>query len=75
VSGFTGSISLTCNGGPPGSTCTIAPGSVALSGPAAANGTVDLSTPQSDSHGTFPVVFTGASGTVMRSAAASLTIK
>jgi len=75
VSGFTGSISLTCNGGPSGSTCTIAPGSVALSGPAAANGTVDLSTPQSDSHGTFPVVFTGASGTVMRSAAASLTIK
>ncbi len=59
---------------------TVAPvsgftGSIALSGPAAANGTVDLSTPQSDSHGTFPVVFTGASGTVMRSAAASLTIK
>jgi hypothetical protein len=73
VSGFTGSVSLTCNGGPPGSTCTIT-GSVVLNGPAA-NGTVDLSTPKSASHGTFAVVFTGASGTVMRSGATSLTVK
>jgi NHL repeat len=75
VSGFTGSIALTCNGGPPGSTCTITPGSVLLSGPAGASGTVNLSTPKSASHGTFAVVFTGASGTLMRSASTSLTVK
>lgn len=75
VSGFTSAVSLTCNGGPPGSTCAVTPGSVVLSGSAGATGTVNLSTPKSASHGTFSVVFTGASGTLMRSASTSLTIK
>ncbi len=75
VNGFAGSVLLSCGGGAPGSSCTVTPNSVTLSGSATANSTVSLSTPKSASHGTFAIVFIGTSGTAKRSATVSVTVK
>src|SRR5437660_10275347 len=59
TTGFTGTIGLTCSGGPPNSTCTGVPSSVTLtSGSETAKVTVDLAVPRGASKGTFTLTFT-----------------
>jgi Abnormal spindle-like microcephaly-assoc'd, ASPM-SPD-2-Hydin len=61
VNGFADTVSLTCGGGPPNSTCTIIPNSVTLNGSVVVSSNVSLATPKSASHGTFAVQFTATS--------------
>ena len=76
TTGITGTIGLTCSGGPPGSTCTVIPSSVTLtSGSEMAKVTVDLGVPKGASKGTSTLTFTGTSGTLSHSATATLIVK
>jgi len=76
TTGFTGTIGLTCSGGPPGSTCTVIPSSVTLtSGSEMAKVTVDLAVPKGASLGTFTLTFKGTSGTLTHSTTATLKVK
>jgi len=76
TTGFTGTIGLTCSGGPPNSTCTIVPSSVTLtSGSETAKTTIDLAVPKGASNGTSTLTFTGTSGTLTHSTTASLKVK
>jgi hypothetical protein len=73
LGGLTGNVSLTCSGGPPNSTCTVSPSSVALSGTSAAK--VVLTTPKNVDHGTFTLTFTGNLATLTHSASVNLTVQ
>jgi hypothetical protein len=71
--GLTGSVSLSCSGGPPNSSCDISPSSVMLDGTAQA--TITLQSPMSNNHGTFTLTFTGSLGILTHSTSVSLTVK
>jgi hypothetical protein len=74
LGGLTGSIAMSCAGGPPNTSCAVSPSSVNLSGSTAtAKATVTL--PAGAAPGTYTVTFTGTYGGVTRSATASLTVK
>ena len=74
ASGSTGSLVLTCSGGPPNTTCAISPSSISLSSATAtAKATVTL--PNGAAAGTYPLTFTGGVGSATRSTTASLTVK
>ncbi len=75
VSGFTGSVSLACSGGPPNSTCTLSPSSVMLAGTSTAKGTVTLLPPMNVNHGTFTLTFTASSDGRNHNTSVSLTVK
>jgi hypothetical protein len=75
VSGFTGSVSLACSGGPPNSTCTLSPNSVMLAGTSTAKGTVTLLPPMNVNHGTFTLTFTASSDGRNHNTSVSLTVK
>lgn len=55
VQNFVGTVTLSCSGGPPGSTCTVSPGSVSVESPATA--TVTVSTPAPGSGTTTSLSF------------------
>jgi hypothetical protein len=76
IGGLTGSVNLTCSGGPPNSLCSISPSTDNLQG-AAVTSTVTLTPSKNVNHGTFPVTFTGSygSGALVRSVSVSLTVK
>jgi hypothetical protein len=61
VSGFTGSVSLACNGAPASSTCTITPSTLTLGASASARVVVRL--PHRIHSHTYTVTFTGVTGT------------
>ena len=73
VSGSTGSLALTCSGGPPNTTCAISPSSISLSSATStAKATVTL--PNGAAAGTYTMTFTGSVGSVTRSTTATLTV-
>jgi alpha-tubulin suppressor-like RCC1 family protein len=74
LNGFTGTVALTCSGGPPSAVCTIVPAALTLGGTATAKVTIkirNLGVPK----GTFTFTVTGTSGTVVRSATMQLMVK
>ena len=74
-SGFQGVISLTCSGGPPGSTCTVVPNSVTLTSISeTASVTLDLVVPRGASKGTWTITVTGMGGSLTRTATATLKV-
>ena len=74
VSGSNGSVSLTCAGGPPNSTCSFSPSSVSLAGGSSpAKATVTL--PNGAASGTYTITFTGTFGAGARSATATLIVR
>ena len=72
--GFTGAVSLGCNGGPANTTCAMAPASVTLSG-AAATSKATFTLPSNAPAGSYTVNMTGQFGTVTRSTTATLIVK
>jgi hypothetical protein len=75
VNSFSGTMALSCSGGPTHSTCTVSPGSLALSTSATAKVSVTLHPPQNMNHGTFPLSITAKSGADTHMATVSLTVK
>lgn len=81
LGGLTGTVSLTCSGAPPNSTCAVSPNMVSLGAGSVAT-TVTLSTAMNVNHGNFTLTFTAtvgsgnpATGGLTRSTQASLTVK
>ena len=73
VSGSTGTLPLTCFGGPANATCSFNPSSVSLAGgPTTAKATVTL--PNNAPIGTYTITFTGTFGAGARSTTATLTV-
>jgi len=75
VNGFTGNVALSCSGGPPHSTCSVSPTSVALSSSSTAKLTVTLKTPMNVNLGTFKLTLTAKSGSDVHTQTVSLTVK
>jgi uncharacterized membrane protein len=74
ANGSTGTVLLTCSGGPPNTACAVSPSSINLSGSTAtAKATVTL--PNGAAAGTYSLTFTGSAGSATRSTTASLTVK
>jgi hypothetical protein len=71
LNGFTGTATLTCTDGIPGSTCTITPSSVALTG--TKHATAKVTVPWNAPDGSFTLTFTGTSGTLVH--AVNVTLK
>ena len=71
VGGLAGNVAVTCSGGPPKSTCTVAPGSVMLNGKASAAVTLA----PGKNVGTFTLTFGGSLAGIKHSANVTLTIK
>jgi hypothetical protein len=74
ATGFSGMIALSCAGGPPNSTCSILPASVALSGSTSSSISVNPQ-PWHLNHGTFTLTITAKSGADVHTATASITVK
>jgi len=71
ASNVTGTISVSCSGGPAGSQCRATPGSVQLlSGSGLVTATVTL--PRGVSPGSYPLTFTGTLGSLSNSTSATL---
>jgi len=74
IAGFTGSVNLSCSGGPKNSTCTISPSVGNLQG-SPVYATVTLYANKNCDHGTFTLTFKGTSGSLVHSTTVSLTVK
>ena len=74
ISGLTGSVNLSCSGGPKNSTCTISPSVDNLQGNPVKS-TVTLSANKNCDHGTFTLTFTGMYGGLVHSTSVTLTVK
>ena len=76
LGGLTGSVSLSCSGGPPNSGCAVSPSVDNLQG-AAVSSTVTLSPNKNVTHGTFTLTFTGSygGGQLVHNVAVTLTVK
>jgi DNA-binding beta-propeller fold protein YncE len=75
VNGFSGNVALNCSGGPPHSTCSVSPTSVALSNTSTAKVTLMLNTPMNVNLGTFKLTLTAKSGSDVHTQTVSLTVK
>jgi large repetitive protein len=75
VNGFSGTVTLGCTGGPPNSTCTVSPVSVALSRSSSSSISVTMKAQQNVNHGTFTLTITARSGADVHTATASITVK
>lgn len=74
VSGSTGSLALTCAGGPPNARCSFSPSSVSLGG-ASSSAKATVTLPNKAPSGTYTVTFTGSFGAGARSTTATLIVK
>jgi hypothetical protein len=75
LNGFTGTVSLACNGGPPASTCTVSPSSVTLQGTSSATAKVTISFRRnSDSKGTFNFTLIATSGALSHQTQVTVTV-
>ena len=77
VSGFTGTISLSCSAAPPAGTCSVSPASVTLNGTSNSTATVTVTTApgrKGTPKGTYTLTFTGAFGTLQHSTTANLVV-
>jgi YVTN family beta-propeller protein len=76
VSGFTGTVSLGCSGGPATSTCSISPSSLTLNGTSSATAKVSISfSRNSDTKGTFVFTLTGTFCALGHQTQVSVTVK
>ncbi len=73
VKGFNGNVTLTCAGGPTGSTCTDFPMTVKLNSTAYAISGILF--PKNSTPGTYTLTFTGVSGPLTNTATAKFTVK
>jgi large repetitive protein len=73
INGFTGTVALSCSSTVAGSSCSVLPSSVTLGGTTSAVATV--MPPKKAADGKYAVTFTGASGSLVHTANASLTLK
>jgi hypothetical protein len=73
LNGFTGTVALTCAGGPPNAACAVSPASISLSGAATAKATVTL--PNNAPAGAYTITFNAVSGGATRSATATVTVQ
>lgn len=73
VKGFSGSVTLTCSGGPAGTTCVDLPMTVKVNGTALAISGIVF--PKHTPNGTYTITFKGVSGAVTATATASFTLK
>jgi len=74
TTGFTGSITLSCSGGPSGASCTDLPATIRLfDGYGLAFSGVLF--PKSTPPGTYTMTFKGVSGAITNSATATFTVK
>jgi hypothetical protein len=76
IGGLTGTVALSCSGGPPSSQCSISPSTDSLQG-GAVTSKVTLTPNKNVTHGTFTVTFTGSygGGALVHSVSVSLTVK
>jgi len=75
LGGLTGSVILSCSGGPPNSGCVVSPAVDNLQG-APISSSVTLSPNKNVTHGTFTLTFTGTyGGQLVHSVAVTLTVK
>ena len=76
IGGLTGSVNLSCSGGPPSTTCSVSPSVDNLQGNPITS-TVTLMASKNVTHGTYTLTFTGSygNGALVRSTSVSLTIK
>ena len=73
VKGFNGQVTLTCSGGPIGSSCTDFPMTVKLNGTAYAVSGILF--PKNSTPGSYTIKFTGVSGSLKNTATAMFTVK
>jgi hypothetical protein len=73
VNGFNGNVTLSCSGGPAGSSCTDFPMSVHVNGKAYALSGVFFS--RNTAPGTYTIAFKGVSGSLTESTTAKFTVK
>jgi FG-GAP-like repeat/Abnormal spindle-like microcephaly-assoc'd, ASPM-SPD-2-Hydin len=73
VKGFNGSVTLSCSGGPTGSSCLDLPNTIKVDGTAFAVSGILF--PVNTKQGTYTITFTGVSGSLKNSATATFTLK
>jgi Big-like domain-containing protein/VCBS repeat protein len=74
LTGFTGTVSLSCSGQGSNNTCSISPSQATLNGTSSAQATVTVTIGRNASSGKRTLTFKGTSGTVVHSTTVSLTI-
>lgn len=76
IGGLTGTVALSCSGGPAGSTCSVSPSTDNLQG-GTVSSTVTLTPSKNVAHGTWTLTFTGnyGNGALVHSYSVTLTVK
>lgn len=72
---FSGTVALSCTGGPPHSTCSVSPTPVTLTTSSTGKVSLTLKTPMNVNLGTFKLTVTAKSGADTHTATVSVTVK
>jgi uncharacterized membrane protein len=72
--GLSGNVSLSCNGAPGSTTCSISPNQVTLNGTNSAQATVTVTVSKHATVGTYTLTLKGTSGSITHSTTVTLTI-
>lgn len=75
VSGFNRTVSLSCSGAPPNSTCSLSPQSVTLNGVSSSTSQLTVTTTANTPKGTFTITISGSLGNLSHSTTVILTVK